>query len=181
MNYPETFLKCLVVILKHEGGYVNDTDDLGGETYRGVARKLHPTWLGWKVIDRVKHFRVLKRGSYINDTALDEQITAFYYQHFYTPMKLEHLDCDEAILELFDFGVNAGPQRAIIKAQGILHVVDDGIMGPITIAAINNYPGDFVKDYKHVRRLYYENIAHRRPQNKKFLKGWLNRVENTHF
>ncbi|MFM7564688.1 MAG: glycosyl hydrolase 108 family protein, partial [Planctomycetota bacterium] len=26
----------------NEGGYVDDPDDRGGETYRGVARRFHP-------------------------------------------------------------------------------------------------------------------------------------------
>ena len=30
-----------------EGGYVNDKDDAGGETYRGISRKYNPTWQGW--------------------------------------------------------------------------------------------------------------------------------------
>jgi len=28
-------------MLFHEGGYVNDPDDLGGETYKGIARNSH--------------------------------------------------------------------------------------------------------------------------------------------
>jgi lysozyme family protein len=37
-----------------EGGYVNDPDDKGGETYRGIARKKHPSWRGWYKVDDVK-------------------------------------------------------------------------------------------------------------------------------
>ena len=37
-----------------EGGYVNDPADRGGETHRGVARKFHPKWPGWKIVDKYK-------------------------------------------------------------------------------------------------------------------------------
>ena len=31
----------------NEGGYANNHADVGKETYRGIARKLHPKWQGW--------------------------------------------------------------------------------------------------------------------------------------
>ena len=39
-----------------EGGYVNDKDDAGGETYRGISRKYNPTWQGWTMIDSYKKY-----------------------------------------------------------------------------------------------------------------------------
>ena len=38
-----------------EGGYVNDPDDAGGETYLGISRKHNPKWDGWKKIDSFKY------------------------------------------------------------------------------------------------------------------------------
>lgn len=35
-----------------EGGYVNDTNDLGQETYKGISRRFWPHWDGWQHIDR---------------------------------------------------------------------------------------------------------------------------------
>ena len=37
-----------------EGGYVNDPDDKGGETYKGISRKANPDWDGWISIDQIK-------------------------------------------------------------------------------------------------------------------------------
>lgn len=42
-----------------EGGYVNDKDDAGGETYRGISRKYNPTWQGWTMIDSYKNIILL--------------------------------------------------------------------------------------------------------------------------
>ena len=38
----------------HEGGYVNDPNDAGGETYMGISRRAHPKSRIWKVIDEDK-------------------------------------------------------------------------------------------------------------------------------
>jgi len=37
-----------------EGGYVNDPQDPGGETYKGIARKIYSKWSGWQTIDMLK-------------------------------------------------------------------------------------------------------------------------------
>lgn len=42
-----------------EGGYVNDKDDAGGETYRGISRKYNPTWQGWTMIDLIRNIILL--------------------------------------------------------------------------------------------------------------------------
>ena len=36
-----------------EGGYVNDPNDKGGETYMGISRRAHPTSKIWTYIDKV--------------------------------------------------------------------------------------------------------------------------------
>ena len=36
--------------LLHEGNYSNDPSDLGGETYKGIARNIHSSWSGWRII-----------------------------------------------------------------------------------------------------------------------------------
>jgi lysozyme family protein len=48
-----------------EGGYVNDPVDRGGETHRGVARKFHPDWSGWKIIDQIKQDHQLDAGQFL--------------------------------------------------------------------------------------------------------------------
>ena len=48
------FNQAFQLVIAHEGGYVNDPDDPGGETYKGVARKIHSKWEGWQNIDILK-------------------------------------------------------------------------------------------------------------------------------
>jgi len=49
-NFINAFQKTIV----NEGGYGNDPDDPGGETYKGFARKIHSKWEGWTTIDLQK-------------------------------------------------------------------------------------------------------------------------------
>ena len=44
------FKKAYDKTMGHEGGYVHDPDDAGGETYKGISRRYHPGWEGWKVV-----------------------------------------------------------------------------------------------------------------------------------
>jgi len=42
MQAIENFRKSLAFVLKHEGGYVNDPKDPGGETKWGISKRNHP-------------------------------------------------------------------------------------------------------------------------------------------
>ena len=37
-----TFEQCIDHVLKHEGGYVDDPKDLGGETNFGISKRAYP-------------------------------------------------------------------------------------------------------------------------------------------
>ena len=148
------------VIFKHEGGYVNDPDDWGGETKYGIAK------------------RFFKNEDIKNLTK--DRAKQLYFRYYWLPMSLENICNESVVLEIFDFGINAGKRRAIRTAQQLSGALADGFCGDKTRKAINNYDGDFLKDYKHARRVYYEYIATKR-NNIKFLKGWLNRVDGCHF
>lgn len=49
-NFKEAINKTL----KFEGGYVNDPDDSGGETFLGISRVNNKSWKGWKLLINVK-------------------------------------------------------------------------------------------------------------------------------
>jgi len=147
------------VIFKHEGGYVNNPNDWGGETNYGIAKRFFPD------VD-IKNLT-------------QEGAKEIYYQWYWQPMKLTGIYSPDSILEIFDMGVNAGKVNAIRMAQRVVNATPDGKMGPMTTKSINNLP-DFVKRYKQARVEYYMRIALKR-NNKVFLKGWLNRVSSCRF
>lgn len=70
------------------------------------------------------------------------------------------------------WGSGAG---TIKKVQALLNVTQDGIVGPKTIAALNAAKDISVKVYQ-ARKSFFEAIVKRNPSQKKWLKGWMNRL-----
>ena len=152
----ERFDKFIPIILEHEGGYVNDPKDSGGETKYGISKRAYPK------LD-------------IKNLTKDEA-KEIYYQDYYKRMRCNEIESDLMALHLFDFGVNAGTSRAIKTAQRIVNVHVDGIIGRDTINAINA-DKDIAAKYINARETYYRWVGV--GKNAKFLKGWLNRLKKT--
>jgi len=161
MTYPDIFDRCIKVVLKNEGGYVNHPSDPGGETNFGIAKKFYPD-LDIKNLTKEKAIEI-------------------YYKDYWTPMNLELIADADIILQLFDFGVNAGRKMATRLIQRVVGVDDDGIIGDETLAAINNYDESLLDKFKRRRKMFYMNLASKKPQLEVFLRGWIRRVDNTKF
>jgi len=176
------FTKAFNLMIVHEGGYVNDPDDPGGETYKGVARKMHPDWLGWTIIDLLKkqkgfpdnlHFptglEIMKELNY--------EVNSFYYTQFWIKIKGESI-LNQAVAEsIFDFAVNAGIATSIQLAQTVVKVTPDGAIGPKTVAAINGFdPEYFLARYAIMKIKRYVEICQKRPLSKKYIFGWVIRA-----
>jgi lysozyme family protein len=107
--------------------------------------------------------------------------TYLYYRDYWLPMNLKGFKNEELVLQVFDFGINAGIRRSIKLLQRLVGVIDDGFVGPITTKIINDQDSDIVKKFKNRRRIYYMNLAAQKPKLEVFLRGWLRRVDNTKF
>ena len=58
-------------------------------------------------------------------------------------------------------------------------MVADGVIGPRTMAAINGANAkDLVAKFSDARADFYQGIVARKPDQARFIKGWLNRVED---
>jgi lysozyme family protein len=161
MSYTDIFARCIEIILRNEGGYVNDPSDPGGETNMGLCKRNYPD-LDIKQLTR-------------------NQAIEIYFRDYWFPMNLHGIANELAILELFDMGVNAGIRTAIKLAQKLVGAFADGTIGPETEGMINDFPADFVELYKCNRKMYYLALVKRKPELGKFLKGWLSRVNNCKF
>ena len=64
--------------------------------------------------------------------------------------------------------------------QSVLGVKADGIVGEETLGALNGHPDPekLFGQIKQVRERYLRMIFERRPANRKFLKGWLSRLND---
>ena len=157
----DLFNRCIEVVLESEGGYVNHPNDPGGETNMGITKMNYPNL----------NIKNLTRNHAIE----------IYFRDYWSKMNLLDINNEELILHLFDMGVNAGTKRAIMLVQRIVGAKVDGIIGNETVTKINCYSEDLVYLYKQERKKYYSSLARRKPQLQVFLKGWMNRIDNTHF
>jgi len=150
------FDEIIEVVLHHEGGYVNDPDDPGGETNFGIAKRSHPD---------VDIANLTKDGA-----------KEIYKEHYWDRNKVESLSEDLRHI-YFDMCVNQGRGRAVkimqraANAKGADLKVDGG-MGPKTIAAMDGVELDRVRAY---RIKYYADLVTRKPDLEKFYFGWFRR------
>lgn len=175
------FQQILPEILKHEGHYSNHTNDRGGETYRGIARKFHPSWVGWRLIDEEKRKRSsLPRNFRIDTPEMNNLVTQFYKTKFWNKILLDLVKDSSLQAIIFDAYVNSGG-NGIKLLQRVLNdnfgkqLKVDGAQGRMTVAAINSVNAQELFDaYKAARARYYNAIA--TGDNSVFLKGWLKRL-----
>ena len=110
MNKKITFLTSVNRVLGHEGNYVNNPNDPGGETNWGISKRSYPQ------LD----IRNLSR----------EDAIAIYERDFWNPIKLSVPDSVK--YQMFDFAVNSGIDNSIRALQRAIGVSDDGHWGSIS-------------------------------------------------
>lgn len=108
------FDKALALILQHEGGYVNDPRDPGGETKYGISKRAYP-------------------GENIKDLAVD-RAGELYKRDYWDKLRCDELPPAVAVVA-FDIAVNQGPGAAVKILQEAVRATQDGILGPKTIEA----------------------------------------------
>ncbi|HUU99464.1 MAG TPA: glycosyl hydrolase 108 family protein [Bacteroidales bacterium] len=173
MNYPEVFNKCIKVILKNEGGYGNHPADPGGETKYGIADASDGNKDGMVDIDRDGHGDVP-----VKDLTVD-QAKEIYFKKYWIPMNLDGIRSEELVLQVFDFGVNAGPATSVKLLQRVVGAVVDGKCGPKTCRKANYFEGDVSEAFRKARKQFYFDLIARKPHLDVFIAGWLNRVDHT--
>lgn len=158
-------------MIHNEGGYVLHTvsGDRGGMTYAGIARKYHPDWQGWGMID----------SGETDHPEMPGLVRDFYIRHFWYKVRGDELSKQGIAETLFDFAVNAGVRTASRLAQQVVGASADGIIGPQSVAKMDaTDEALFVARYALAKIARYAEICSRDPSQKKFLLGWLNRTLN---
>ena len=162
----DRFEKIFDYLLKVEGGYTNDKYDKGGKTKYGITEE-DARDFGYKgdMQDLTKDFA-----------------KNIYLKKYYLGNKLDKVVNDKMALSVCDFIVNGGAWGAK-KAQAALNELGfdlrvDGILGKKSLAALNEVDENkFLEKYHDLQRRYYRVLAANKPSQKKFLTGWLNRVD----
>ena len=109
------FDKAFDRLMGHEGGYVNNPADPGGETKWGISKRSYPD------------------ADIANLTR--EQAKAIYYEDFWQRIRADEM-YNGVAFQALDFAINSGIETAVRKLQAAVGVADDGHWGPVTKAAV---------------------------------------------
>ena len=154
------FDECLALVLKDEGGWVNNKKDPGGETNLGVTKKTWEKWTG----------ETIPPGGMKAVTPKD--VIPLYRAMYWDAVRGDELP-NGVDYALFDFAVNSGPARAIKTLQQILGTTPDGIFGPKTMAKVMAYPPrDLIDEICEKRLEFLQGLA----TWSSFGRGWSGRV-----
>lgn len=137
-NYFDELFKELVV---DEGGYVNDKDDAGGETYLGITRRDHPNAQMWISIDYIKKTFGLT-GINARLKAMPEVIKeagGIYRSQYYNPIRLGELNSKKLVQQIFDHAVNAGVGAAIQLAYELVELPKSTKVSDLLINKLKEY------------------------------------------
>lgn len=157
------------ILRSWEGGFVNDPSDAGGATNCGVTLETYKAIINPNAtIQDLKNmtdaqWRKIMKCSYW-DKCLADQIK------------------DQSVAEIFvDWCINSG-LGMIRKVQGIIGTKADGIMGPMSIAALNKTDARRLHySIKSARAEHYDTCVKNRSANLKFYDGWMKRLSAFNF
>lgn len=139
-------------LIGHEGGYINDPNDAGGETNWGISKRSYPN-LNIKSLTR-------------------DQAKEIYRRDFWERINGDKL-YDGVAFQVLDFAVNSGIETAVRGLQRAVGAADDGHWGPASQAA-----ADKMSEADQIMRLNAERLEFMtRLANWKFYgAGWARRI-----
>jgi lysozyme family protein len=165
-SYSPAFQRAVARVLRDEGGYVDNAADPGGETKFGICKRDYPD---------------------VDIAALTrDQAIAIYYRDWW--QRYHYADLPGPIsVKLLDLAVNIGPDHAGRCLQRALRacgrrIVDDGVIGPVTIEAARAANQlALIAALRAEAAGYYRTLAaiergRRSDGDGEFLQGWLNRA-----
>mgnify|MGYP001994975564 CR=1 FL=1 len=158
-NSMELFDEALELILIHEGGYIDDPHDRGGETKYGISKRAYPD------VD-IKNLTTAQAGE-------------IYKRDYWDKCHCSSLPSGIA-LQVFDTAVNCGISRASKFLQECTNSTPDGIIGQKTLSAVseayNSHREHLIQKYTDRREKYYRSLK----QYDRYGRGWSRRNKETH-
>lgn len=164
----ENWEKSFAEVLKSEGGYVNDPHDHGGETNLGVTKAAWAEYMGRPIADG--EMKALT----------PDIVKPFYKIRYWDKCKCDSLSAGVDYM-VFDLAVNGGVGRGAKMLQTVVGVNADGAIGPATLAALaalKDDPKVLIGKMSQYKESFYKAIVAAKPDQAKFLKGWLNRIQS---
>lgn len=154
------FEECLALVLKSEGGFVNNPRDPGGMTNLGVTKVTYEGYVN-------RHVDEAEMRSLTPDL-----VAPLYKKMYWDRIKGDDLPVGVDYC-LFDLAVNSGVGRAGRILQMALDVPADGIIGPLTLRALQDRdPNEIVEQISEERIHFLQSLN----TWNTFGKGWGRRV-----
>jgi len=156
----QNFDKALKAVLVHEGGYVFNPKDPGGETNLGCTKAVWEEHCGHPV--DTKTMKAL--------TPAD--VGPLYKNKYWDKIKGDDLPSGVDYV-VFDAAINSGAGRAAKWLQACVGVEPDGGIGPKTLAAVRAFNSEqLIKDYSKRRLSFLSDLS----TWETFGRGWAKRV-----
>lgn len=161
------------ILHKNKGEY--------GFTFYGIYESANPLWQGWEEIKKqFKKTPDLKECSLIlsKNENLINMANSFIKATYWDKAKLDSVQSQKIADEIFIFGFNVGMITAIKKAQKLVGVSADGLVGNKTLQALNGFnESEFDVQFDTEEKEYYDLIIKNKPQYLQFKNGWFKRAE----
>lgn len=175
-------------IKKWEGGFVNDPTDRGGATNKGVTLSTYTQYCQRKGYPRPTVDRLRR----LTDAEWLDILKSMYWDRW----QADRIESQCVANILVDWVWGSGVYGITIP-QRLLGVQRDGVVGDVTLGALNGRGSAFFECLYAARVQYLHDITNSsvrryearlgrkaterellRYTNKRFLKGWLNRLED---
>lgn len=151
--------EIIALIIKIEGGYVDNPADPGGKTNMGITQRY---------LDRAVAADP-SLPTHVADLTV-AQVTGLYQRDQWAAVHGDVLPPALAALAI-DSAINEGPTVAVMLLQQALKVTADGVIGPGTIAAAGRAPADVAGEYAARRATHYAHL-----NRDTFELGWMRRL-----
>lgn len=172
-SYPYTFDQCIPLILEHEGGFVNNPNDHGGATNRGITLNTYQRYVRTHVLNPKRpgtHTAKIPGIPELKALTLEETKT-IYRVMFWDENKIEGYP-KKIRYVMFDACVNHRAETARKLLQRTIGVSADGVLGKISWSNMHKADPFIFASY---RQEYYEYLVKREASQQMFLDGWLAR------
>lgn len=134
MADPKISIKKILVF---EGGWVNNPNDNGKETFRGVTRVNWPNWKGWAIIDEAKKHSNFPE-SLMTNLDLTNMVIDFYTVNYWNKIHGNQINDQQTADSFLDQAVLEGVSAAIKREENSVNIPVTGIISDLLISKLNS-------------------------------------------